>query len=173
MPTKLIRALAVVLGSLLTACSTIPPGRSSIDSVDIESASDVNDSDVSDRISTAATPKFLGLFRGVAYDYEVYDETVLQRDLARIERYFIGHGYLDAHARAAEVRKISKNHVRVDIVVDAGPPTKNRSVRVDGLDGLPQPISDAVRAAALDALPTGTRFDEDAYNAANVAVGRE
>src|SRR5580692_586658 len=172
MPTKLIRALAVVLGSLLTACSTIPPGRSSIDSVDIESASDVNDSDVSDRISTAATPKFLGLFRGVAYDYEVYDETVLQRDLARVERYFQGHGYLDAHARAARVLHKGPRHVRVEIEVDAGLPTFSRGVEVSGVESVPALVAEAVRHAAADALPTKTRFDEDAYKAAEVAVGR-
>jgi outer membrane protein assembly factor BamA len=172
MSRNLTQTIALALGIAGTACSSIPRDRSAIDAVDIRSASNIPEADVADKISTAATPKFLGLFRGVAYDYEVYDETVLQRDLARIERYFIGHGYLDAHARAAEVLRISKNHVRVEILVDAGPPTKNRSVRVDGLDGLPQPIADAVRAAALDALPAGTRFDEDAYNAANVAVGR-
>jgi outer membrane protein assembly factor BamA len=172
MPTKLIRALAVVLGSLLTACSTIPPGRSSIDSVDIESASDVNDSDVSDRISTAATPKFLGLFRGVAYDYEVYDETVLQRDLARVERYFQGHGYLDAHARAARVVHKGPKHVRVQIEVDAGLPTFSRGVEVSGVESVPALVAEAVRHAAADALPTKTRFDEDAYKAAEVAVGR-
>jgi outer membrane protein assembly factor BamA len=172
MSRTLTQTIALAFGIAGAACSKIPRDRSAIDAVDIRGTSGLAEGDVADKISTAATPKFLGLFRGVAYDYEVYDETVLQRDMARIERYFIGHGYLDAHARAAQVLRVSKNHVRVEIVVDAGPPTKNRSVRVDGLDGLPKPIADAVRLASVKALPSGTRFDEDAYKAATVAIDR-
>jgi outer membrane protein insertion porin family/translocation and assembly module TamA len=172
MSRNLMQTIALAFGIAMAACSKIPRDRSAIDAVDIRSVSEIHEGDVIEKISTAATPKFLGLFRGVAYDYEVYDETVLQRDLARIERYFIGHGYLDVHARAAEVIRVSKNHVRVEIVVDAGPPTKNRGVRVDGLDGLPQPIATAIRLAAREALPAGARFDEDAYKAATVAVAR-
>ncbi len=172
MSRNLTQTIALAFGIAAAACSKIPRDRSAIDAVDIRSRSEISEGDVEDKISTAASPKFLGLFRGVAYDYEVYDETVLQRDLARIDRYFIGHGYLDAHARAAEVLQVSKNHVRVQIVVDAGPPTKNRSVQVRGLDGLPQPIAAAVVRAATDVLPAGTRFDEDKYKGATVAVAR-
>ena len=172
MSRNLTQTIALALGMAGAACSQIPRERSAIDAVDIRGTDRLHEGDIADKISTAATPKFLGLFRGVAYDYEVYDETVLQRDLARIERYFIGHGYLDAHARAAEVLHVSKHHVRVEIQVDAGLPTNNRGVRVDGLDGLPKPIVDAVRSAAVAALPVGTRFDEDAYKAATTAVGR-
>jgi outer membrane translocation and assembly module TamA len=172
MSTKLIQSVALMLGVAGTACSSIPPGRSSVDAVDIESASDVHDGDVNDKIATAATPKFLGLFRGVAYDYEVYDESVLQRDLARVERYFQGHGYLDARARAARVIRISPKHIRVWIDVDAGLPTFNRGVEIIGLEALPVPVAEAVGHAAAEALPAKTRFDEDAYKAAGVAVGR-
>jgi outer membrane protein assembly factor BamA len=182
MSTKLIQCrgilrgpaqvVAMALGVAVAACSSIPPGRSAVDSVDIESGPGVHDGDVSDRIATAATPKFLGLFRGVAYDYEVYDESVLQRDLARVDRYYQGHGYLDAHARAARLIRISDNHVRVEIDVDAGPPTLNRAVRVEGLESIPSSVAEAARLAAIDALPAKTRFDEDTYKAAGVAVGR-
>ncbi len=172
MSTKLIQTVALVLGVAISACSKIPSGRSAVDAVDIESSSEVHDSDVNDRIATAATPKFLGLFRGIAYDYEVYDETVLQRDLARVERYFRGHGYLDAHARASRVIHVSLTHVRVEIDVDAGAPTFNRRVTVEGLGSIPPLVADAVRAAGAVALPQKTRFDEDAYKAAEIAVRR-
>src|SRR5580704_19425156 len=126
MSTQRLPAIALVLSVMVSlACSKIPKDRSAVDAVDIHSTGDLPEGDVADKISTAATPKFLGLFRGVAFDYEIYDETVVQRDLARIERYYQGKGYLDAHVRAARVIRTSASHVHIEIQVDAGPPTLN------------------------------------------------
>ncbi len=166
---------SVVLAPILalattTACASIPTGRASIDSVKIRGAGEVNADDVTDRLATTASPKFLGFFRGVVYDYSVYDASVLQRDLARVERYYRGRGFLDAHARAGRVRSDGPDHVHVTIVVDEGPPTLDRDVRIQGLDVIPVADADAVRAAADKALPRGTRFDEDAYKQAQADV---
>src|SRR5580658_870970 len=160
----------ILFGLGNAACSKIPKDRSAIDVVDIHATGDLSEGDVSDKISTAATPKFLGLFRGVAFDYEIYDETVVQRDLARIERYYQGHGYLDVHARSARVIRKSLSHVRIEIEVDAGPPTLNRRVAIDGIDSIPPPVAEAVRLAATRALPVRARFDEDVYKTATDAV---
>lgn len=158
--------------ALLAGCTSIPAGRSAIDSVRMVNARQLDGDAVTDKLATTATPKFLGLFRGVVYDYEIFDASALQRDLARVERYYVGHGFLEAHARAGRVVHVSANHVRVEIVVDEGTPTLNRSVRVDGLDGLPDDVSGAVRDAASSALPVEARFDEDGYAQAKVAVVR-
>src|SRR5580704_12911809 len=128
----LFPAIALALGG----CTSIPAGRSSIDAVNIEGARGVDEATVADKIATTPTEKFIGLFRGVVYDYEVYDPSVVQRDLARIERFYRGKGFLEAHARAARVADISPGHVRVDIVVEEGPPTLNRGLHLDGLSGL-------------------------------------
>ena len=81
-----------------TGCAaSIPPGRSSIDSVDVANNKALASGDVTDRLATAASPKFLGLFRGIVYDYAIYDAAVLQRDMARVERYYRGEGFLEAH----------------------------------------------------------------------------
>lgn len=171
-----MRALSLsrlaVAPALLAGCASIPAGRSAVDSVRVVNAQQLDGNDVADKLATTASPKFLGVFRGVVYDYEIFDASALQRDLARVERYYIGHGFLEAHARAARVVHVSANHVRVEIVVDEGTPTLNKSVRVDGLEGLPDPIAAAVRDAAASALPEGARFDEDAYAQAKVAVVR-
>jgi outer membrane protein insertion porin family/translocation and assembly module TamA len=165
----LLAAAAVLVE---VACTSVPPGRSAIDTVKIHGNDTLSSGDITDRLATTETPKFLGLLRGVVYDYSIYDESVLQRDLARLERYYRGRGFLDARARAARVTKLSANHVRVDITVDEGPPTLNREVKVQGLAGLP--LLDVVAAilAATGALPRGTRFDEDAYKKAQDAVAR-
>jgi outer membrane protein assembly factor BamA len=166
-------ALAMLAAAALsTACSSIPKGRSAIDTVKVHGNDEVDSGDITDRLATAASPKFLGLMRGVVYDYAIYDESVLQRDMARVERYYRGRGFLDARARAARVTHVSADHVRVDITVDEGPPTLNRDVQLIGIDGLPEPDLRAVRKAAQAALPQGDRFDEDSYKAAQDAITR-
>jgi outer membrane translocation and assembly module TamA len=170
-PTSLqVLALALAVSSL--ACTSVPQGRSAIDTVKVHGADALEPDDITDRLATTASPKFLGLMRGVVYDYSIYDESVLQRDLARVERYYRGHGFLDARARAARVTQISHDHVRVDITVDEGPPTLDRNVTLDGIDGLPPNVVKAVHAAADAALPRGARFDEDGYKKAQDAITR-
>jgi len=170
----LAEALATLLAApWLGGCSSIPEGRSAIDSVRIVNASALDGRDVGDKLATTESPKFLGIFRGLFYDYEIFDASMLQRDLARVERYYRGHGFLDARARAGRVIHGSDGrHVRVEIVVDEGPPTIDGDLRVDGLEDVPAPIAAEVRAAAAGALPRGARFDEDAYSKAKITVAR-
>jgi|CZKU01.1.fsa_nt_gi outer membrane protein insertion porin family/translocation and assembly module TamA len=170
-PRFALLAFAASLGS--AGCGSVPNGQTAVDAVRVHGTHAIDPDDITDRLATAETPKFLGLFRGWVYDYALYDESVLQRDLARIERYYRGRGFLEARARAARVTHLSAQHVRVDIVVEEGPPTVNRLVQVDGLDALPAVDADAVRAAARDALPSDARFDEDAYKRSQDAVTRE
>jgi outer membrane protein insertion porin family/translocation and assembly module TamA len=162
-----VRTLA--LGAALAAaqgCTQIPPGRYAIDDVEIEGNSKVESAEIEDKIATAATPRFLGLFRGVVLDYELYDPYILERDLARIERLYRARGFYEAHARAGRVQKIDETHVRVSVVVDEGPAVKVRDIKVQGIATLP--IDDA--AAALSVirrrLRAGRNFDEDRYEQA-------
>jgi outer membrane protein insertion porin family/translocation and assembly module TamA len=154
------------------ACASIPAGRSAIDSVTVVGARDVDVAELESKLATAESPRFLGLFRGVVFDYSIFDAAVLQRDLARVEHYYRTHGFLEAHARAARVVHKSGDHVRVEVVVDEGPPTLNRTVTVNGLEDLPPEVADAARAAVAAALPAGARFDEDAYKKAQTAAVR-
>ncbi len=92
--------------------------------------------------------------------------------MARVERIYRGKGFFEAHARAARVIHAGPQHARVEIVVDEGEPTLNRRVDIEGLDGVPKPVAEAVRAAAHDALPPKARFDEGAYKNAEAAIAR-
>jgi outer membrane protein insertion porin family/translocation and assembly module TamA len=156
--------------SCALACSKIPPGRAAVDSVRILNAKAIRAGDVEEVLATQASPKFLFLFQGVAYDYEVYDESVLQRDMARVERFYRSKGFFDAHARVARVFPVKGNHVRVEILVDEGPPTVNRRITLVGLDDLPKHIADAVTLAARRALLPGVRFEEEKFKASESAV---
>src|SRR5580704_4978747 len=112
-PLPLAAIVLLLLASF--GCSKIPPGRSAIDSVRILNAKDIDPGEIEDKLATQATTKFLFLFQGIAYDYSVYDEAVLQHDMARVERFYRSKGFLDAHARVARVEQVTANHVRVEI----------------------------------------------------------
>ncbi len=153
-----------------SACVKTPQGRSPIDDVSVRGTDKVSESDVEDKLETAPSPKFLYLFRGIVYDYEVFDQNTLQRDLARVERFYRAKGYYDAHARAGRVEVEKDHHVKVQIVVEEGPPTLNRGLAVRGMERLPPAIKKQVFQAATAALPTGKPFDEDQFLAAETKV---
>jgi len=165
-----LASLVILLG--LLGCTSIPKGRSAVDKVDIAGTSGVDSSDAEEKLATATTPKFLGLFRGVLYDYELLDRYVLQRDLARLERFYRARGYYEAHARAGRVQQISDNHVRVELVVEEGNPTTVRDVTFIGLEGLPEEVITAIRRAVRRPLRKSKPFDEEKYTEAEEAVKR-
>src|SRR5271154_6397263 len=142
---RYVSAVSLLLSSF--GCSKIPQGRSAIDAVDITNAHAVGAGEIEEKLATQASPRFLFLFQGVAYDYAVYDEAVLQRDMARIERVYHAYGFFDAHARVAYVRQVAAHHVSVNIVVNEGPPTLNRNVTVVGTESLPRDVALAVIAS--------------------------
>jgi outer membrane translocation and assembly module TamA len=163
----------VFLAFLLAAsmgCSKIPHGRSAVDSVRILDAKDIKASETEDKLETQASTKFLFLFQGVAYDYSVYDEAVLQRDMARVERFYRSNGFLDAHARVARVIQVQSNHVRIEIVVQEGRPTLNRNLVIVGMDDLTKEVAGEVMAAAKGAIVKGARFDEKKFKDSEDAV---
>ena len=164
--------MALAAGLLLgfCGCSKIPPGRSAVDSVRILNAKEIKPSQVEEKLATQASTKFLFLFQGVAYDYSLYDEAVLQRDMARVERFYRSKGFLDAHARVARVEYARRDHVHVELVVDEGPATVNRNVRIVGLEDLPSDVAKAAESAAQLALKPGVRFDEETFKDTEAAV---
>src|SRR4051812_48726412 len=109
-----------LLLALEAACTTIPARRSAVDAVSIRGTSDISASDIEEKLATTATPKFIGLFRGVLYEYELFNRAILQRDLARVERFYRARGYYDARVTAGLVTRPDKHHVRIEIDVEEG-----------------------------------------------------
>jgi outer membrane protein insertion porin family/translocation and assembly module TamA len=155
-------ALLAALVAAGAACSTLQPGQYAIDTVTVRGADKVSADDVLDKLATEDSPKMLGLFRGFLYDYVVFNRATLQRDLARVERYYRARGFYEAHARAGRVLTTSENHVSVEIVVQEGPPTVNRRLEILGIEALPAVTQAAVRKAALLELVASKPFEEDA-----------
>lgn len=178
LPSPFVAAarVALLVASVATSvaaslgCTRVPEGRSAVDAVTTKGTDKVDEADVLDQIATAPTTKFLGLFRGVIYDYEVFDPYVLERDLQRIERYYHARGYYDAHARAGRFVRTSSGHVRVEIVVEEGTPILDGAVDVTGLEGLPGDVADEARHAAEHRLHGGRPFEEDAFKQAEADV---
>lgn len=158
--------IAIAFAWLLSGCNSIPQGKSSVDDVAVRGAKKVDSGDVEKKIATTPSEKFLGLFRGVLYDYATFDRFILQKDLARVEAFYRTKGYYEAHARAGHVFVKDEKHVEVEIVVDEGPLVTVREVRVQGLEGLPQDVVDAAIRGANDALKKDAAFEEEQFTKA-------
>ncbi len=133
--------------------------------------SQLADEEIEERIASRETPKFLGLFPGVIYDYEVFNRFVLERDLQRIERFYRSRGFYEAHARAAHVYRTG-HKVRVEIVVEEGKPVLLGRVDLHGLEKLPPRLRAQARRAVLAELPLQEPLEEERLDQAAKALAR-
>jgi outer membrane protein assembly factor BamA len=167
-----VATMLVVAASGSGCARAIPEGRSAVNTVDVEGNHEVSGGDIEEKLATQPSAKFLGLFRGVVFDYEIFDPAVLERDLERVQRFYRARGYYEARARAGRVIKVDEKHVRILIEVEEGEPVKVRNVTVRGIDELPPAVMKAVRAAAKPLVKPGDPFDEEPYVKAEAAVLR-
>ena len=67
--------MLVALGWLALGCAkSYPAGRSVVDSVKIENTQAIDAEELEEGLATAESPRFLGIWEGVVFDYEVYDK---------------------------------------------------------------------------------------------------
>lgn len=156
-------AIAAVL-LLSVGCHSVPEGRSSVDAVAVKGNDKVDEGDITDAIATTPSEKFLGLFRGILYEYSVFDRNVLQRDLARVEALYRDKGFYEAHARAGRIYQLSDKHVRVEIVVEEGPPTLVGAVTILGIETLPKDIQDEAKREAGLVLRANKPFKSEDFD---------
>jgi outer membrane protein assembly factor BamA len=164
-------AMALAIWSAI-GCVSLPRGRAAVDSVELSGNQELGDREIKKKIATRSSSKFLGLFQGVVYDYEIFDLYVLQRDLARVERYYRARGFYQARARAGRVFYDDPRHVRVVIEVEEGPETLVSKLDLFGLEGLDPALASRAREAAELRVGKGERFDEDEFEAAEKAIRR-
>lgn len=162
---------ACALLLLMVACTRAPAQRFNLESLKVTGNSHLDDDEIEERIASRETPRFLGLFPGIIYDYEVFNRFVLERDLQRIERFYRSRGYYRTHARAAHVFR-SGSKVRVEIVVEEGDPVLLRRLDVHGLDHLPADLREQARAAVTSELPLGEPLEEEKLDKASKALAR-
>jgi outer membrane translocation and assembly module TamA len=170
---------AAVLVAGLGGCvrKPYPAGRTIVSDVELEHSEPVDENALLEGLSTTASERFLGIWEGVAYDYETLDENVLARDLERVERYYRARGYYQAKVTAARVIQLDAHHVRVVIRVDEGLPVYTRDVAITGIERLP--FDDALAAQrAVTLRPCGAScasaapFDEEQFERTKAAIMR-
>jgi outer membrane protein assembly factor BamA len=162
----------LLLSNTLLACTSIPKGAASVDDVTVEGNEIVSSSDIEEKMATMPTEKFLGMFRGVMYDYSLFDKSVLQRDLDRIERYLQTRGFYESKVRAGRIEYTSDDHVEVTIEVQEGPRVTIEKVTVEGLDELGEKEANAAQKAVDAALDVSDPFEEEPYKNAETAIKR-
>lgn len=169
--TLRVLVLAIVC-LLLSACASIPKGMSAVDAVDVEGNDALSETEITAKIATAESPKFLYLFRGVVYDYSLFDKSVLQRDLERVERLYRARGFYEAKARAGRIRHKSDDHVEVTIEVEEGQVVLLKQLQATGAERLPEEEKAAVAAALTSVLTVGEPFEEQPFNDTAEALKR-
>ncbi|HEX4335870.1 MAG TPA: BamA/TamA family outer membrane protein [Polyangiaceae bacterium] len=173
MAHRLVGLLALILGVIPVGCvkKDYPGEAPVVSTVALEGADAVDRNEVLAGLATAASPRFLGIWDGVVFDYELFDETLLERDLERIQRYYRARGYYEANVTAARVVRTDTNHVRVELrVVEGTPVLIAGNVTTPGLERLP--FAAAVAANNAVGMRPGDRFDETTYENAKTALVR-
>lgn len=173
---RVVWRLLLVAATLLFATSgcvkkDYPAEGPVVSDVDLEGARAVDPSSVLDGLATARSPRFLGIWDGVVFDYEVFDETLLERDLERIERYYRARGFYEAKVTAARVVAVDGHHVRVQIRVREGPEVLTTAWSAAGLEQAD--VEAAARAIQAVTLQGGKRFDEADYDDSKKALATE
>jgi outer membrane protein assembly factor BamA len=164
-----MRGGLVLAAALAAGCvKDFPPDRAVVTRVDTIGTDSIDEDDLTDGLATTATPKFLGLFEGVMFDYEVFDQNVLARDLERVERFYRARGFYEARVSAARVIQVDERHVRVEIRVEEGRPVLTRDVRIRGIERLPHEA--AVAAFAAVTVKPDKRFDEKDFEDSRRAI---
>lgn len=151
------------------ACSQVPQNRRILDAIDFRGNDSLPAEEIEEKIASRASPDFLWLFKGVIYDYELFDRYVLERDLQRIERLYRAQGFYKAKARAGRVFATGKRSVRVEIVIEEGPETKVARVDLHGKQEL-SPEVQAEMEKTIARLAPGKRFTEAAFEETALAL---
>ena len=185
-PAPLARRPSVVLPAvavLLAGCTHVPEGRQAVRALRVEGVSQIDRDDLFERLATAPSPKFLGLFQQVVYEPSLFSSLVLARDLERIERFYRARGFLDAQVRAARVEERDATHVVVTIEIYEGLPTTIATSVVEeggallatadrGNPAPTDPLALRLARTVRRRAAIGARFDEDDVAAAEEALRR-
>lgn len=145
-------------------CATLPGRRYAVSSVEFSGNHRVGDDDIRGEIASHESPRFLGLFSGVVYDYEVFDRYVLERDLQRIERYYRARGFYHAKVRAGRVFYKSARLISVEILIEEGPPMIVGNLELHGLQQLPAPLVARAKLSVESTVGVGMRLEERTFD---------
>ncbi|MBK9260173.1 MAG: BamA/TamA family outer membrane protein [Polyangiaceae bacterium] len=185
-------ACAIVLSACQSAPKPKPPtcrpndlSGCIIEEVEILGNDAIPDAAIKERIATAESAHALGgvlqnipvvgLSDLLTVEYEYFDPFVLERDLARVERYLRARGFYEARVTAGRVvRRPSDGRVRVEISVSEGAPVKIRRVNLMWKDWRMPEAAEVSKPVteAKNELVIGARMEEEAYEKTKKALAR-
>lgn len=163
-----MRRAGLALALLCAGCTSYP-NRPVVSEVELEvQGGGAEGADPDAALEGLATRSATSSFLFFSREYDIYDETVLARDLERVERYYRARGYYEAKVNAARVIRVDEHRVRIVIRVDPGQPTIIRSVTPSGRHSLTPEMNAAIQSAIKQ--KAGDRFDEQVFEETRAAI---
>ncbi|HEX7479757.1 MAG TPA: BamA/TamA family outer membrane protein [Polyangiales bacterium] len=191
-------ALAGSSLSLFGCAAAIPPKRMGVASFKLQGASRMDEQAIKACLASGARPRTgitlgateeprcgvppfdasrlpISLWAWPWTDWPLYDATVFDRDLDRIERWYQARGYYDARVtNVARAQDTAHRTIDLSVTVHEGEPVRVERIDVAGIERLSTHTQARVRAAVT--LVLGEPFDEALYDASKrvmVAALRE
>ncbi|MFT3921529.1 MAG: BamA/TamA family outer membrane protein [Myxococcales bacterium] len=202
MRTRFFPSLALLAAFVLGACAHIPEGRYGVDKLEILGVDDLDrfalqaclatqerqwlSIDLSkEPAPTCGKPPFdarrlhLPLWRWAWTDWPLYEPSVFERDLARIERWYRARGYYGASVlkttsepeEALYGTRTDKNKIRLQVTVSEGEPVRVFSASLQGTNGLDESLSQELMAVANE-IQVDDRFDEAIFDQTELKLER-
>jgi outer membrane protein insertion porin family/translocation and assembly module TamA len=156
-------ALATALAAALPACRSLPARRDIVTDVDFVGTASVDEDSLEEGLATAGSSRFLGIWDGVFFDYQVFDENVLARDLERVERFYRARGYYEARVTAGRIIRVDDHRVRVEVHVEEGQPVRVRNASLTGIERIPLEVSARTLVLFRERMEEGRQFDEGEF----------
>lgn len=163
------RRLAVTLSTLIAigACVPRPAGELVVRSVAFEGVNEIAESELSEAMATRETSSLLGI-RGLLYDWETFNQYVLERDLHRIRRLYQSRGYHRVDVRAGRFTRQDED-VYVTVVVSEGEQTAVKKIVFKGLT-VDERAATIAKAAFAEHVEEGDPYDETKFEAGRDAL---
>ncbi len=164
-------AYAAYVACLLAAlsCARQPfPREPVVEAVEIGGVTSEDADGVQKGLATQESQKLLLMWDGITSDYETFDDSVMQTDVERIERYFRARGYYEARVLHARVVRRDEHRVAIEVEVVKGEPVLTRRIRLSGVEQ----IDIAAATATLTSIQLKERaiFDEEQFEESKTAI---
>jgi outer membrane protein assembly factor BamA len=190
--TPFILQRAALLCVLLSACATIPKGEIGVSELSVEGMSKLDDEALKVCLATEArersgftfgaagdpecgVPPFdasrlpVKLWAWPWTDWPLYDETVWNRDIARVARWFRARGYYEARVvSATQTPDPEDSTVDLSVQVEENEPVRVHSIELRGETALDKRTRTLLHEAVQ--LQEGGIFDEALYDATKQAL---
>jgi Omp85 superfamily domain/Surface antigen variable number repeat len=185
-----------------TGCATIPKGRYGVDALTLQGVKELDPyalraclatrerETLSINLSRDPAPEcgkapfdanriHLGLWRWPWTEWPLYDPSIFERDLSRIERWYRARGYygiriLDARSEpeaALHGSQTDSNEIDLTVDIDEGEPVRIGEVTVEGVDGLTHDLQKELEKSRGGLVLQG-RFDEADFDRARETMAR-